>query len=131
MSPDNVEVVRQWTDGLQRGELGFEYWHPDLRIDNAAGWPVEASYQGHDGLERWWEDLAEAFTDFRMEVEEFVSLDEERVLTSQRFVGHFRTTGIAFDGPWASLFWVRSGKILRAKGYLSKRRAMRAAGLKA
>ena len=129
MAQGNVEVVRQWLDAIQRGELGREYWDPELRIDNAAGWPVEASYHGHDGLKRWWDDLAEAFADLRMEVEELVPLDEERVLTSQRLVGHFRATGIAFDGPWASLLWVRGGKIVRAKGYLSKRRAMKAAGL--
>ncbi len=129
MAQGNVEVVQQWLDAIQRGELGREYWDPELRIRQRGRLAGRGVLPRHDGLERWWDDLAEAFADLRMEVEELVPLDEERVLTSQRLVGHFRATGIAFDGPWASLLWVRGGKIVRAKGYLSKRRAMKAAGL--
>ena len=50
-------------------------------------------------------------------------------MTTQRFVGHFRATDIPFDGTWASILWIRDGKIVRAQGHLSKRRAMRAAGM--
>ena len=45
-----------------------------------------------------WNDLAEAFSDFKLEVDEIMSIDGERFLTVQRFVGHFRATEIPFDG---------------------------------
>ena len=95
-------------------------------IVNAKGWPVEATYRGRDGLRRWWEDLAEAFSDFALEFEEMTPLDGERVLTTQRWVGHFSHTGIPFDGPWASVITVREGRIIQAVGYLTKGRALRA-----
>ena len=73
-------------------------------------------------------DLTEAFSDFAMQVEEINPIDDRRFLTVQRFIGHFRTTGILFDAPWASVVTVRDGRISSAVGYRSKRRALRAIG---
>jgi ketosteroid isomerase-like protein len=98
-------------------------------VINAAGWVIESAYHGHTGLRQWWEDLAEAFDDFTLELDDVLEVDEQRVLTTQRFVGHFRATDIPFDGAWASILWIRDGRVVRAEGYLNKRRAMRAAGL--
>jgi ketosteroid isomerase-like protein len=129
MAGGNVDVVRRGFEEMRSGELGGGVWHPDVEVINAAGWVIETSYRGHDGLRRWWADLAEAFHGFGIELDEIIEVDEERVLTTQRFLGRFRATGLPFDGAWASILWVRNGMIVRAEGHLSKRRAMRAAGL--
>jgi ketosteroid isomerase-like protein len=121
-----LEVVARWVKALEGGDLGEGCWDADCVIVNAKGWPVEATYRGRDGLRRWWEDLAEAFSDFALEFEEMTPLDGERVLTTQRWVGHFSHTGIPFDGPWASVITVREGRIIQAVGYLTKGRALRA-----
>jgi ketosteroid isomerase-like protein len=113
----------------EMGGEEFQAWDPDVEILNAEGWVLESVYHGHEGLRRWWDDLAEAFGDFRIVLEERMELDDERVLTTQRFVGHFRLTDIQFDGRWAAIVWVRDGKVVRGQGHLSKRRALRAAGL--
>jgi ketosteroid isomerase-like protein len=131
MAGDNLEVVRRAFEEIRSGDYEGGAWDPEVEVINAAGWVIETSYRGHAGLRQWWDDLAEAFGDFAFELEEAIELDEERVLTTQRFVGHFRATEIPFDGPWASILWIRDGKIVRAEGHLSKRRAMRAAGLAA
>jgi ketosteroid isomerase-like protein len=119
-------VVARWGEAIRRGDLAEELWDPDLEIVNAKGWVLESTYQGHEGLRRWWADLAEAFSDFTMEVEEITPLDDGRFLTVQRFIGHFRHTEIPFDAEWASVLTVRAGHIARAVGYVSKRRALRA-----
>jgi ketosteroid isomerase-like protein len=129
MPGGNLEIVRQGFEELRSGEYEGGVWDPGVEVVNAAGWVIETTYHGHSGLRLWWKDLAEAFGDFDLELEDVVEVDDERVLTTQRFVGHFRETEIPFDGPWASILWVRDGKIVRAEGYLSKHRAMRAAGL--
>ena len=126
MEEANLEIVKRWAEAIRRGDLAEELWAPDLEIVNAEGWVVEATYHGYEGLRRWWDDLAEAFSDFEMQVEEITPVDDERFLTTQRFLGHFRKTGILFDAPWASVVTVRGGRISRAVGYLSKRRALRA-----
>jgi ketosteroid isomerase-like protein len=127
--PGNLDIVQRGFEEMRRGEYEGGVWHPDVEVINAAGWVIETSYRGHAGLRQWWADLAEAFDDFEIELEEVVEIDEERVLTTQRFVGHFRATDLPFDGAWASILWIRDGKVVRAEGHLSKRRAMRAAGL--
>jgi ketosteroid isomerase-like protein len=66
--------------------------------------------------------------EFAMDVEEITPLDEERALTMNHFVGTFRLTGIPFDGRWASVITVRTGRIIHAVGYLTKERALEALG---
>ena len=46
-----------------------------------------------------------------------------------RMRGHFRTTGLEFDGPWAAVMTVKEGRLARAAGYASKKRALRELGL--
>jgi ketosteroid isomerase-like protein len=125
----NLDVARRAFADLRSRRFDGDAWDPDVEVINAEGWVIETAYHGHDGLGRWWEDLAEAFGDFDIELEEVTEVDGERVLTTQRFVGHFRTTDIPFDGQWASILTIRDGRVVRAQGFLSKRRAMRAAGI--
>jgi ketosteroid isomerase-like protein len=129
MSQENVELVRRWGEALSRGELPLELSHTELRLDNIAEFPNRGPYHGHEGLRRWWEDVAEAFDELRFEIERLIDVDDQRVLSVQRTVGRFRHTGIPVDNRWASLYWIRGGKIARAVGYPSERRALRAAGL--
>jgi ketosteroid isomerase-like protein len=126
---ENLAIARRAFEEIRSGEYEGGAWDPDVEVVNAAGWVIETAYRGHAGLRRWWEDLAEAFGDFSIELEDVLEVDEERVLSTQRFVGRFRASDIPFDGPWASILWIRDGKVVRAEGHLSKRRAMRAAGL--
>ena len=126
MEDPNLEILKRWAEAIERGDMADELWAPDLEIVNAQGWALEATYYGREGLHRWWADLAEAFSDFGMRVEEITPVGEDRFLTVQRFIGHFRTTGIAFDAPWASVLTLRGGRITRAVGYRSKQRALRA-----
>jgi ketosteroid isomerase-like protein len=129
MAADNLEIARKAM--AEHGGASFDFWDPGVEVINAEGWVIETSYRGHEGLRRWWDDLAEAFGEFALEVQDVLELDGERVLTTQRFVGRFRTTDLPFDGPWASILTIRDGRVVRAQGYLTKRRAMRAAGLEA
>jgi ketosteroid isomerase-like protein len=129
MSQENLEIVRRWAAAIGRGDLAERLWDPDLVIVNAEGWALEATYRGYEGLRQWWHDLDEAFSDFAMQVEEITPIDGERFLTEQRFMGHFRQTGIQWDAPWASVVTVEGRRIKSAVGYLSKRRALKALGL--
>jgi ketosteroid isomerase-like protein len=130
LAPDsNATVVRLAFSEFGLDAAQIEYWHPEMEMINAAGWVIEAEYHGRAGVRRWWEDLSEAFDEFDLELLSVREVDDERVLTTQRFLGTFRETGIPFDAEWASIQTVRDGKVIRAEGYLSERRALRAAGL--
>ena len=129
MSRENIEIVRRWFGSLERSELPLDLTAEDVEIDNIKDFPVQGPYSGHEGVRRWWGDLAEAFESFRIELIDCARVDEERVLTENRASGHFRGTGIPLDFPWASLVSVRDGKVVRAVGYFSGRQALEAVGL--
>jgi ketosteroid isomerase-like protein len=130
MSQENVEIVRRWGAALETGKLPLELADENVRIDNVEQPVVEGTYHGHDGLRRWWQDFTEVFEDIRLEMLDYTALDAERVLTEQKFVGHFRETGIPVDFRWAGIVTVRSGKVVHAAGYLSRRKALEAVGLR-
>ena len=129
MSADNVELVRAWFAGFERGELSPELCHEELLIRNWDESPVRGPYHGLEGLRQWWADFAEAFEDVHLELKEAVPVDEDRVVTTQHIVGRFRLTGIELDGAFGAIVTVKDGKILSAIGYASPGRARRAAGL--
>jgi ketosteroid isomerase-like protein len=104
-------------------------WDPELEMSNPPGWVIHTTYRGREGVRRWWDDLDEAFGDFTMVLMDVRVIDDERVLTTQRFVGTFRSTDIPLDAPWASILTVRNGRIVRAQGFMTVGQGMRAAGI--
>ena len=129
MSQENLDLVRRWFEFLARSELPLHLAAEDVEIDNIEGFPVQGPYCGHSGMESWWGDLAEAFESLRLELIDCAPLDDERVLAENRSTGRFRGTGIPLDFPWASVFTVRDGKVVRAVGYFSRSEALEAVGL--
>jgi ketosteroid isomerase-like protein len=129
MTSADVEVVRRWFAGLERGELSPEICDPEIVISNWDESPVRGPYRGHDGLREWWADFAEVFEDVHLELKEAIDVGDGMVVTTQHVVGRFRLTGIDVDGPFGAIITVRNGKILSARGYEGPGRAKKAAGL--
>jgi ketosteroid isomerase-like protein len=129
VSDENVEVVRRWFDALQQGDPAPELCDPEIEIRNWTESPITGPYHGHDGVQRWWEQVGDAFAELQWELQSIEPIDDHRCLTVQRLYGRFRHTGIETDFAWGSIVSVRDGKILSAVGYPSPRRARRAAGL--
>jgi len=116
MSQQNVEMVRRWFAAIAEGELAADLWDADLVVDNIPEFPVTGPYRGYDGLQRWWDDLAEVVEGARVQLDEATRLDDERVLTIQRLVGDMAYTRIPVDAPWAAIWIVRRGKLCRGSG---------------
>jgi ketosteroid isomerase-like protein len=129
VSEDAVAVVRRWFAALESGDPAPELCDPEIEIRNWDNAPITGPYFGHDGVRQWWADVADAIDDMRFELEHIEAIDESRALTIQQLAGRFRLTGIEVRGAWAAIITIRDGKILKAMGYASPRRARRAAGL--
>jgi hypothetical protein len=130
MGEDSFEAVRLWIEELERGNPAPELCGEEMLMNNSAGFPINGSYSGREGVEAWWNDLAEVFEDdLHFELMELHRLDDERVLTTQRLKGTFRLTGIDFDVAWGAIITARDGQIVRADGYDTPKLAKRAAGL--
>jgi ketosteroid isomerase-like protein len=129
VNEESLELVRRWFSALEDGNPAPEMCDPEIEITNWAESPVTGPYRGHEGVARWWEDVTDAFQEFRWELTSIEAVDDRRCVTVQRIAGRFRHTGIDLDFTWGAIITVRDGKILSAVGYASPRRARRAAGL--
>jgi ketosteroid isomerase-like protein len=129
VSQDNVDTIRGWFEALQRGDPAPEMCHPEIEIRNWAEAPITGPYHGHEGVQRWWDDVSEAFDEVHFELVDVEPIDDVRCLTEQRLVGNFRLTGIEISLAWGSIVSVRQDKILSAVGYATPHSARRAAGL--
>jgi ketosteroid isomerase-like protein len=129
VSQASVAVVRRWFGALEDGNPAPDMCDPEIEITNWAESPVTGPYRGHEGVARWWEDVTDAFQEFRWELLSIEAIDDDRCLTVQRIAGRFRHTGIDLDFVWGAIITVRDDKILSAVGYASPRRARSAAGL--
>jgi SnoaL-like domain len=130
MGEGNLDAINRWIEELEQGNPAPERCADEMVISNSAGFPINGSYSGREGVGAWWRDLAEVFEgDLHFELIEKHPLDEERVLTIQRLKGTFRLTGIDFDVSWGAIITARDGLIVRADGYDTPKLAKRAAGV--
>jgi ketosteroid isomerase-like protein len=129
VSEENVAVVRRWFEAFERGDPAPELCDPDVEITNWTEFPTRGPYRGHEGVRRWWDDVADAFEELHWDLKSVEPIDDRRCLTIQRFGGRFRHTGMETDFAWGAIVGVRDGRILSAIGYPSVREARRAAGL--
>jgi ketosteroid isomerase-like protein len=123
---ENVEVVRRWFEGLQRGEQRLDLIAPDARMENIAEFPIKGPYLGKEGFVEWYEDLSDVIEDLTIELLEAEAIDEERVLTMQRMTGTFKSTGIPVDEKWIGVGRLENGLLKRVAGYTSRRQALEA-----
>jgi uncharacterized protein len=131
MSQENVEVARAAIDAWNRGDR--KAWLA-LWDEEAEFYPLRAqlegeSYRGHDGLERFFGELAEDFDDVRVEIDEARDAGEQ-VVGIGRFRARGRASGVDINVPLGILARVRQGKIVYARFFSEPAQALRAAGLR-
>jgi ketosteroid isomerase-like protein len=130
MSRENVELVHRVVDALNAGELP-ESIAPDCRLENATTAVSDKTYLGPEGWREWRRDLFEAFAeDARLQVDEVVADGEDSVVVMTSIVGR----GAASDAPlqltWFNAVWFREGQLTRSAGFLTRREALEAVGLR-
>jgi ketosteroid isomerase-like protein len=131
MSKENLEVVRRWWAGFNEdGMPSLDLCDERVEIANPPEFPVRGSFHGHNGVRRWRDQVFEVMDDLEVEPEELIDAgDGETVVMFLRLRGVASHTRIEFDEPWAAVWRIRDGKLLHAQGYVSRRRALEAAGL--
>ena len=133
MSQENVEVVRAACAPWARGDFSSVEWaHPEIEYVVADG-PTTGRWTGLAGLEEGWRSWLSAWEDYRVEAEDYIEIDDERVLVSLRTAGgRGRTSGLEMEQlqtKGVNLFHVRGGKVTRIVVYFDRSAALEAAGL--
>src|SRR5688572_473621 len=119
MSEQNVEIVRRGYEAFARGEIDFETLDSEIEWRGPREFPdLAEAHHGHDGVRRYMAKLFEAFDDYYMAAEEFLDLDNDRVLVFAREGGRGKGSGAAVEtNPTAHLYTLRNGKAIRMQSY--------------
>jgi uncharacterized protein len=132
VSEENLELVRRWWKGFHEdGMPSLDLCDAQVEISNPPEFPVRGTYRGHEGVRQWRTDAFDVIDELEVETEKLIDVgDGETVVMLLRLHGLASHTRIPIDETWAAVWTIRNGKLLRAQGYISRRAAMRAAGLR-
>jgi ketosteroid isomerase-like protein len=130
MSQESVDIVRRSTDHYnETGEPLWELIDPDIEWvigPPAPAW-VAGTYRGHGELKDLARRTAEAFDEFRYEIEELLPGGDQVVASGAIRV---RRGGVTAIQQGASVTRLRDGRIVAVRIYFNREQALRDAGLR-
>jgi ketosteroid isomerase-like protein len=136
MSQENVEIVRTLLEGFARRdhERAFELYGPNIEWDASKIGKINSDiagvYHGHEGVRAYWRGWLSAWRDLDFEVQDVLDVRDEVValIHNQRQWG--RHSGIETDmPPYALVFTINNGKVVRWRSFPDQRSALKAVGL--
>jgi ketosteroid isomerase-like protein len=115
VSERDVEIVRQGLEAYNALDWDRlpEMLDPEFDLIAIRSLLDGSPYHGHAGFRRFMRDMADEWTEWRLEPEEFRDLGDGRVLVLARFEARARASGVQVSAPAAWLFELR-GNLLRS-----------------
>ena len=130
MSSENVEIVRSGFVAWDRRDYGAATSHfsPVVEIDASDRVLNPAVYNGLEGAIRFRDEIAEAWEEFHVEVEDVVPAGDD-VVVLVHSSGRGRASGAKVESRAAWVATVRDQRIARLRLYRDRSRALEAVGL--
>jgi ketosteroid isomerase-like protein len=133
MSSANLDLVRSIMAAWERGEIVprgsiAELAHPDIEIAVVDG-PEPSSRKGLAAARPGIEAFLSLWEDYRVEIDEYRELDDERVLVLGQVSARGASSGIEIAQRRVSLFQLHDGKVTRLVMYWDCKRALADLGL--
>ena len=132
MSRENVDLVRSIFADWERGDFSRAGWaHPEIEYVIADG-PEPVSLIGVAKMAESWGGFLRSWERYRVEVDEYRELDNERVLVLVHRAGRGKRSGLELGQMrtlGAAVLRVRDGKVTRFVGYHDRDRAFVDLGL--
>jgi ketosteroid isomerase-like protein len=129
---ENLDLVRSIFADWERGDFNSAEWaHRDVEFVFAGG-PDPGSWTGLTGMAEGMRSWISAWSDFRVEADEYRELDNERILVLCHVIARGKTSGLEIGrtrAGQANLFHVRNGKVSRMVIYLDRDHALADLGL--
>jgi ketosteroid isomerase-like protein len=131
VSQQNVEFVRAMYEHWARGDFPASFMDPEVEHSRiGAQTPdMEGEWRGLEAFSRVFAEYLHAFSDLRIEAEEIIDLDDDRVLVLSRHTAEGKLSGAPIEHELGDLFTVRDGKIVRYESYWDRAVALKAVGL--
>ena len=135
MSEENVETVRRIYEAALRRDAAtvLALYDPGVELDaSRIGVSMHPSggdaYHGHDGLRDLFRDWHEAWGEIDYDYEELIDAGKQVVAVVSRHA-RGRASGVEVERPFALLWTLRDGKVIRVVWYLTREEALEGAGL--
>jgi ketosteroid isomerase-like protein len=132
MSRENVEIVHEVLAAWNSYDLArwLNCWSPTCEWVPELRGQVEGAqtYQGHEGLRRFWDEDDAVWENFRVELHDVQEVGGE-VLAVATGTARGKESGAEISRPFAFRFRVDNGKIVRGESYLDVSEALEAVGL--
>jgi ketosteroid isomerase-like protein len=131
MSRRTVELLRRWFEAFNARDIeaAIAVCDPSGEFTSTFAVGGAAVYHGHDGMRKYFGDLAEVWGDeIRLEPEAYFDLDEHTLAFSVSR-GRGRHSGAEVAMPVASVARWRDGRMVYLKGYADREDALRDLGV--
>ena len=136
MSEAQSELVRKMFAATARAISGESLEDLCRLLDPDVEWiPINAAlegtrYRGHEGVQRWTDEMNRDWEAFEALPREFRDLGGERLLALGTWSARGRSSGVELDNqPAAWLIQLRNQKIVRMQTFTDRVEALKAAGL--
>jgi ketosteroid isomerase-like protein len=116
--PSPAEIVEQVYSAFARRELPriFEAFAESVEILQSPELPWGGFYRGHDDAREFFSSLTKAISS-SVTIEQMIKAGD-RVVALGRTRGKVHATGASFDAPFAHVWTVRGGLVIRAEFYV-------------
>jgi ketosteroid isomerase-like protein len=131
MAQENLEIARAAYEKLSRSgrlDAAVEFLAPDVEFHMSGAFPdLDTVYRGHEGVRKLGDQLNEPWEQFTLDPDRFIDLGDQ-VLVLSHFHGKGRD-GIEVRLPFAHLWTLRDGLVVRMDAYSGHEQALEAVGL--
>jgi ketosteroid isomerase-like protein len=137
MSKENVELVRRSFDSINHGDIdtALEAATNDFVMDwSSSIGPAKGVYRGKEQVREVWTSFLDAFDSLQWDPEEFIELDESRLIVVNHVRMRGRGSGVEVNATGAQLWTIHDGEAHSLKLYQSESgrpRSRRAVGVAA
>jgi ketosteroid isomerase-like protein len=129
---ENLELVRSIYADWERGDFSSAEW-ADPKIEFVVADGIEPGvWSGITGMAAAWHEALSVWEEIRVETDEYLRLDEERVLALLTWTGRASGSGLDLaEMPWtgANVFHIRDGKVVKLVLYWNRNLALADLGL--
>jgi ketosteroid isomerase-like protein len=124
MSSANLELVRSIYESWERGDFSSNEWaDPEIEFSFADG-PEPEIRTGLAAMAEGYRDWLRAWREFRAEPEQYLLVDDERVLVLVHNRARGRASGLEIEErSVANVFQIRDGKVTAIIVYLDREHA--------
>lgn len=116
MSLENVNTIKQMYEAAIKGDMqkALNALDEDLVVHEQESLPYGGRYEGHEGFQKLFQNLAATWDDFKFTPKEYLDAGESVVAIVQ-LTDKAKTTGNSLDMTMYELWKMRGGKAVECR----------------